>query len=131
MVQTQSQRDLKRAAERVTEVKALDPEENWSKIYGGLCHAFPILVRTCGLAQAVAYHTSKVGAGQKPQECAHKRLMEDFRDLIPDFELGDASVTAYMNATRRVLAAWVFYKRFAVSVLDAKADEARDDEKGE
>jgi CRISPR-associated protein (Cas_Cmr5). len=125
--QTQTQKDLAHVAGRVKEVE----RESWAKIYGGLCHSFPVLVKTAGLAQALEYHRSKASSESaengSDRHQAHARLVADVRALLPDFNAETASLSEYMRATRRVLAAWVFYKRFAVSMLKAEgANDAQD-----
>ena len=124
-VQTRAQADLAQAAGRVSAISG-DENKGWAKIYGGLCYSFPILVHTAGLAQAWAFTESKgtVEKGKKPndREKAHARILEDVKALLPPgFDPGKAEVRDYMNATRRVLAAFVFYKRFAKSILNAEA----------
>ena len=116
---TRSQADLEMVARRVKEIE----KEEWAKIHGGLCHSFPVLVRTCGVAQAVVYHESKA-ACEGLRAKAHARVVEDFDKLLPGFDLAGAGLGEYMRATRRALAAWAFYKRFAESILNAKAQDA-------
>jgi CRISPR-associated protein Cmr5 len=122
MIQSQSQKDLAHVAARVATIKG----EPWAKIYGGLCHSFPVLVRTAGLAQTIAFHESKAGndskEGEEGRKGAHARLLTDVKALLPGLDVGQVSLSEYMRATRRVLAVWVFYKRFAVSVLKTEAD---------
>jgi len=120
-LRTQSQKYLAITAQRIYEIK----DEPWKRIYGGLCHSFPILVRVAGLAQAVQFHRSK-GAGSEngsDRQKAHWRLLCDIDDLLPDFDIEKASLMEYMWATRRVQAAWVFYKRFASSVLKVETGD--------
>jgi len=127
-MKTMSQKYLERAAGRVAGAEG----KEWSKIYGGLCHSFPVLVRTAGLAQAVAYHTSKAAgsSGGGARKCAHARIIEDYKDLLPNFNIEEAELREYMAATRSVLAAWIFYKRFAVSILKAEGANVADDGQG-
>ncbi len=125
-MRTQSQEYMEMAAARVSDVEG----KTWAKVYGGLCHSFPVLVRTAGLAQAVAYHQSKAAAAgdvnaSGPKQ-AHRRVIEDYEALLPKskFDIATAPLSEYMQATRRVLAAGVFYKRFAASILEATAGDA-------
>ena len=135
MQQTKAQRDLIFAEECVTEVEAEDNPE-MAKIYGGLCHKFPVLVRTCGLCQAVAFSKSKMGDRGKPRELAHKRILEHVGKLLvkgadPLDAIRTASAMDYIRMTRQVLSAWIYFKRFAVSILKAEsAHDAGDDEGG-
>jgi CRISPR-associated protein Cmr5 len=123
-IQTKAQQDLVRAAELVSQVAK--KEEEVRKIYGGLCHSFPILVRTCGLCQALAFHKDKAtppAGGSKPRDQAHKLLLDHVAALLGDVG-GDPlevvrkeGAVAYMRHTRRVLSGWIYFKRFAVSIL--------------
>ena len=126
-MKTLSQKYLESAAKRVSEIE----REEWAKIYGGLCHSFPVLVHSAGLAQAVAYHQSKASedSSGNPRNAAHSRLIQDYKALLPEFDIVTADLREYIAATRTVLAAWVFYKRFAVSVLGAEtANSAENNE---
>lgn len=134
MIQAQAQRDLILAEELVSEVER-EPEEVRKK-YGGLCHSFPVLVRTCGLCQALAFSHDKamVSDGQHPnsRNSAHKLLLRHVGRVLglPDDDsmeaVRKADVVEYMLYTRRVLSAWIYFKRFAVSILkvaDTRAGE--------
>ncbi len=93
------------------------------QIYGGLCHSFPVMVRTCGLCQAVAFSVAKAGEGKTDREKAHTLLLEHVgRVLNVQGNLlkavRDASAGQYMLYTRRILTAWVYFKRFAESILN-------------
>lgn len=111
------------------EIVASKPEENVRKIYGGLCHEFPVMVRTCGLCQAVAFSLDKAQSNE-----AHSLLLDDLsavlgvaRNQLPTHIEG-MKTTEYMLATRKVLSAWLFFKRFAVSILRVRnASEAGQD----
>ena len=133
-MKTRTQTDMEMAARLVDEVaKTQDAETR--KIFGGLCHSFPIMVRTCGLCQAVAFSEDKatVSTGTaKPRQKAHKLLLEHVAVLLngPNQQLSPAdrargaTVSEYMHDTLRILSAWVFWKRFAVSIL--KVQSAKD-----
>jgi CRISPR-associated protein Cmr5 len=99
-------------------------------IYGGLCHTFPVLVRTCGLCQALAYVEAKA-AGNGARGKAYTLLRGHVAAVlgVPDALAAarDAEVTEYMRYTRTILAAWIFYKRFAVSLLKVESGQAADD----
>lgn len=120
-VQTATQKDMARAAERVAAVKG----EPWAGPYGVLCHRFPVMARTCGLCQAVAFSAAKAAGGSGDLARAHQRVLEDLRDClgVDIGEIARADVGTYMLYTRRVLAAWVFYKRFAVSILKVTQEQ--------
>ena len=107
-VQTRSQRDMKTAAVLVFDV----PKEKLDD-YERLAKSFPMLVQTAGLAQALAFHQSK------KDEKAHGLLLEHVAAILEEKDAVTAAcgygVMEYRNATRRVLHAWTFFKRFAVA----------------
>lgn len=116
-MKTRAQDDMKKAAERVAEVKGKD----WADRYGVLCHSFPIMVRTCGLCQAVAFSAAKAKDDSLRAE-AHCRILSDVQAITgktPE-QIAELPVVDYMLQTRRLLAAWIYYKRFAESILNAK-----------
>ncbi len=118
---TRSQKDMGDAAGRVAQVR----REPWAKTYGSLCHSFPVMVRTCGLCQAVAFSAAKAA-----KEPAHRRVLEDVRAIlgIDPATVATVGCTDYMLHTRRLLAAWIYYKRFAVSILGVERPEEDGDE---
>jgi len=105
------------AARRMTDVK----NKEWKADYGRLCHNFPVMVLTCGLCQAVAFSLAKRDdpKGNKNRREAHKALIEHVEAIAgaPVEEIWSGSTLDYILYTRRVLAAWIYYKRFAVSIL--------------
>ncbi len=120
-LQTRSQQDMGLAARRVTEVK----NEPWAAAYGRLCHNFPIMVLTCGLCQAVAFSLAKAADSEKGdvgRKKAHERLLENVQEITSatSDDIWGCSASEYILHTRRVLGAWIYYKRFAVSILDVK-----------
>lgn len=133
-MKTRAQQEMELALRRVQEVANKHPEgSKVRQIYGGLCHNFPVLVRTCGLCQAVAFSVDKAGrlgsdpsAGneeEKERAQAHQIHLAHVAEILgadPDKLLEailSASVEDYMLYTRRVLSAWVYFKRFARSIL--------------
>lgn len=138
-VQTRSQQQMKLALELVQEVARQYPDKDnlVRKIYGGLCHNFPILVRSCGLCQAVAFSVDKAGAlgseskDDKDRAVAHHLHLQHVANVlgIPADNLLnrllDAPVDEYIRYTRDTLSAWVYFKRFARSIL--KVEPGGDD----
>ncbi len=116
---TRSQ-ELMKLAERL--VRAVDGQpESVKKTYGSLCHEFPVMVRTCGLCQAVAFSLDKAESNQ-----AHSLLLDHLaavmgiqREQLAQ-TIENMNTTQYMLATRKVVSAWLFFKRFAVSILKVK-----------
>ncbi|MDW8104664.1 MAG: type III-B CRISPR module-associated protein Cmr5 [Armatimonadota bacterium] len=119
-MKTRAQQDMELAAQLVQQVSQQDGETQ--RIYGGLCHSFPVMVRTCGLCQAIAFSRAKEGEGKEPREKAHRLLLQHVAEILD--VRGDllqvvrnASASDYMLYTRRILSAWVYFKRFAESIL--------------
>ena len=124
-MQTRRQRFMKQALDRVGAVKG----QSYQKIYGGLCHKIPVLVRTNGLCQTLAFVADKAsGSGDRAR--AYQRLRVHIAEILatPVESLMDtvsqASVPRYVQYTRTLLDAWVYYKRFAVSILNVDAAQA-------
>lgn len=119
-MRTRSQEYAAKIFEQVMQVG-----EDERKKYGSLAHRLPVLIRTAGLAQALAFVDARHrGAGE--------RLLEDIAAVV-QLEKKEkllersrkAELAEYMRLTHNVLAALVWYKRFAQSVLgvEAGADE--------
>lgn len=108
------------AAQIFVQVSRVGEEER--KKYGSLAHRLPVLIRSAGLAQALAFVRAKGGP-------AGERLLADLAAAVGQADLERRSRCAdlleYMRLTRDVLAALVWYKRFAQSVLGVEpgADE--------
>lgn len=132
-----AQEDMKRAATAVQAVGAQPPKVG--EIYGSLCHSFPVMVRTCGLCQAAAFSAAKLEARDEPRQIAHRLLLEHIGDILglPQGtnaravvrHIQEADAEGYMYATRRILMAWIYYKRFAESILRV-ANAAADQKQG-
>ena len=109
-MQTRDQKYALDAYKRVSQVKKEDRES-----YGGMAHKLPILIRTSGLAQALTYVESRGNPAQK-------QLLNDLAATVKTPNLTTAAITAqladYMYLTQQTMAALLWYKRFAQSVLD-------------
>jgi len=86
--------------------------------YGGMAHKLPILVRTAGLAEALAFVQSRGKDG-------HKSLLEDLAQVVTSSGTDNfmqqsrgAGLQEYMYLTRRTMLALKWFKRFAQSALD-------------
>lgn len=125
-MKTKAQQDLILAERLVSEVATRGAEVK--RIYGNLCHSFPVMVRTCGLCQAVAFSEDKASK-DGDRATAHRLLLEHVGALLgtnnnqPLAILRTANAVEYMLYTRRVLAAWIYFKRFAVSILQVEAGD--------
>jgi CRISPR-associated protein Cmr5 len=131
-MKTRAQSDMELAASLVQDITKQHPDKHDETrlIYGGLCHSFPVMVRTCGLCQALAFSASKAG-DSKGREKAHKLILDHVGKLIgqadPLKAVREADTVQYMLYTRRVLSAWIYFKRFAESILEVKsAKEGQD-----
>lgn len=105
-----------------------DKDKAKRKKYGSMAHKLPILIHSAGLAQAVAFVQSRKSVEQK-------QLLTDLAGTLGEGNgeaLAGRSRTAdlaeYMLLTRRALAALVWYKRYAESILGVTAADAADDD---
>lgn len=103
--------------------KLLDSER---KQYGSMAHKLPILIRTAGLAQALAF----VEARGKD---AHKAMLSDLVIVVGEKNLvqrsREAELGEYMLLTQHTLAALLWFKRYAQSVLGVEQGTDDDDNK--
>jgi CRISPR-associated protein Cmr5 len=88
--------------------------------YGGMAHKLPILVRTAGLAEALAFVESRGKDG-------HIALLEDLAQVVYDHgrhvfleQSRNADLQEYIYLTRRTMLALKWFKRFAQSALDVQ-----------
>ncbi len=122
-------REQQRAATIYEQVKTqvLPMAEADRKHYGAMAHQLPILVRTAGLCQALEFVESR--------DKAYLNLLLDHLAAAVGVrgraELLNRSRTddleGYMWLTREVMAALVWHKRFAQSILHVKPDDAERD----
>ncbi len=126
-MQTLDQQYSATVYEQVLEIKK-EPEY---KKYGAMAHKLPILIHTAGLAQALEFVYSR-------GEPIQKRLLEhlaitigqqDTETLLQAVRKG--TLSGYMRLTRQVLAALLWYKRFAQSILEVDPTEAVLEDKNE
>ena len=131
MLQTRSQKFASSIHAKVSElatpaeVSAGQKQKSRAKKYGAMAHKLPVLIRTAGLAQALAFVEA---SGEK----MHQKLLQDLSEIVtPGRNLSEicrsteTSLQEYMRLTRAALEALLWFKRFAQSVLDVKsgADE--------
>lgn len=116
-MQTRDQKLAGPIFEQVSEIAKRAEVER--KKYGSMAHKLPVLIRTAGLAQALAFVEAR---GSEPQRLLldhlAKIVLADNRtktELLK--ESRDASLEKYMLLTQNTLAALLWYKRFAQSVL--------------
>lgn len=129
---TRQQRYLSDALGAVQAIAAATEEASpRRRIYGGLCHAFPVLVLTNGLCQTMAFIEAKAAGPPGPQRDAYRDLKHNVIAVLgsgpdPLDVVRQAPLRDYMRHTRMVLEAWVYYKRFAVSELGVGAGDDED-----
>ncbi|MBX0331288.1 type III-B CRISPR module-associated protein Cmr5 [Oscillochloris sp. ZM17-4] len=121
MQQTREQKFAAAVFERISGVTGLAQAEKDK--YGSMAHQLPVLIRTAGLAQALAF----VDARREP---VMQRLLDDLAIVLgraPRADLirlsRDAPLADYMRLTQDALAALLWFKRFAQSVLDVTPDQ--------
>ncbi len=101
------------------------------KKYGSMAYTLPILVRTAGLAQALAFVDSR---GKNKADNPYDRLLQHLAGVVENLNKQDfleksrtSEMQDYMYLTRRTLLALKWYKRFAESVLGVTATDQPDD----
>jgi CRISPR-associated protein Cmr5 len=100
----------------------------YSNSYGSMAHKLPVLIRSAGLAQALGFVEAR-GKGAHKDLLDHLAIVVLNEDAAKGVELSKQSretkqLSEYMRLTHEVMAALVWYKRFAQSVLDVDASEA-------
>jgi CRISPR-associated protein Cmr5 len=127
-MQTRDQKFAAIVYNQVTQVKTKNAAKEQYKPYGAMAHKLPVLIRTAGLAQALEFVRSR---GKPVQQ----QLLEDLAVTVEQNDTATllervrrAELSEYMRLTQQTLAALLWYKRFAQSILDVDASEAALDE---
>ena len=95
--------------------------------YGSMAHKFPVLIRSAGLAQAMAFVNSR-------GKDTHKALVADIASTagLNAETLEDKSrkvnLLEYTRLTRQILDVCLWYKRYAESVLDVSSAATEGDD---
>lgn len=104
-----------------TQIDAIrERNEQFHKDYGRLCNRFPTLVLHDGLAQTLGFLTAKAGGNANTAEGVFLGQLAEILHQPPDHFLDvviNAALPDYRRLTRQALAAAIWYKRFAQSVL--------------
>jgi len=105
----------------------IDKSDKERKAYGSLAHKLPVLIRTSGLAQALAFVKAR-----NQEETPQQQLLKDLEvvlrangALAQNARLTDQSRNAdfeeYMRLTEAALQALLWFKRFAQSELKVES----------
>ncbi|MBI5962258.1 MAG: type III-B CRISPR module-associated protein Cmr5 [Chloroflexi bacterium] len=96
------------------------------KLYGGLAYRLPILIRSAGLAQALAFADAR--AESQP---SIKQLLEDLSQIVVEDhktifldKSRNSNNLEYIRLTRKSILALSWFKRFAQSILKVEPTEA-------
>ena len=107
------------------QTKEKTPENKaYRNAYGSMAHKLPVLIRSAGLTQALEF----VAARGKPP---HQDLLKNLSQVVlgndaslRDRARGATQLSDYMRLTHEAMAALLWYKRFAQSVLDIDPSQA-------
>jgi CRISPR-associated protein Cmr5 len=132
MIVSRDQKFAKDVFERVSAFKQQN-EQSPKKVkqYGSMSHKLPVMIRKAGLAQALAFVEAK---GKKRE--AYRLLLADLEQSLAlqggkrlVAQSREVNLDEYMFLTQNALAALLWFKRYAQSVLDVETtDEADDDD---
>lgn len=127
-MQTRDQKYADQAFQHVSNLKGQKTQTEYRQ-YGAMAHKLPILIRTAGLAQALAF----VERGSETQQCLLDHLAEvtqmETRDTLLQ-RSREAHLSEYTFLTEQVMAALLWYKRFAQSVLGVQHGDEEKNEGG-
>lgn len=125
-MQTRDQKFAGPIFEQVSELPSADHQK-----YGSMAHKLPILIRTAGLVQALAFVEARGEPAQKTLlDHIAAVVLNDNRDKLLE-KSRTAPLSEYMYLSQQVMAALLWYKRFAQSVLGVEqGDEANDAKDG-
>lgn len=129
---TRDQKRAKTALKHVLKLKEdYKDDKDFYKDYGRMAHKLPILIRTAGLAQALAFVEARGKDG-------HKKLLDDLSSNVKHGNIlgindnlvvkshSTEKLSEYMQLTNEVLACCLWYKRCAQSVLKIEAGDSND-----
>lgn len=127
-MQTLDQRYSASAYEQVLTIQ----DDKDAKKYGAMAHKLPILIHTAGLVQALEFVRSR-GKPIQVQLLEHLAQTLGYADgNTLQKAVREASLSEYIRLSRQALAALLWYKRFAQSILHVEATEALgEDETGQ
>ncbi|HMA33301.1 MAG TPA: type III-B CRISPR module-associated protein Cmr5 [Chloroflexia bacterium] len=118
-------REQRYAIQAYTDVKTIRDNQNLNdeqrQKYGAIAHKLPVLVRTAGLVQALAFLDAR-GTGAQTQLLVHlaQSMGHSTGGALLD-KSRTAPLSEYMRLTHEVLAALTWYKRYVQSMLGVDA----------
>jgi len=132
-MKTRDQKYATDVYERVKKIEAT-PGDKAAKSYGSFAHKLPILIRTAGLAQALAFVEARGVKIKGSNDSKEKKTGDLFlRDLADTLGEKDAAallrrvrtveLSEYIRLTQQVMDALLWYKRFAQSVLGVEPSD--------
>ncbi|MBS1792186.1 MAG: type III-B CRISPR module-associated protein Cmr5 [Acidobacteria bacterium] len=110
-----------------------NPISSKVKPYGSMAHKLPVLIRSAGLAQALAFVEAR-GKDTQKELLRHLEFTLFESKTEPNHLLSksrSAQLGEYMQLTQNALSASVWYKRFAQSVLGVDPGDDDDAEGGQ
>lgn len=118
--------------DQVFAYKNVETNDKLQKRYGSMAYRLPILVRSAGLAQALAFVESK-SKGDVKHPYTH--LLNHLAEVVIGNNDGkalagqsrNANVQEYMYLTQRTMLALKWYKRFAETMLGVTSTTAGED----
>ena len=130
-MQTRNQTLAVKVFQKIENLQREFPDENSTerKKYGAMAHNLPVLIRTAGLAQALGFLDAK---SNDKEGKMNKQLLNDLASTLGKSSTqflnqsrGDnnQSLGDYLRLTQETLAALLWYKRFAQSVLGVESGE--------
>lgn len=132
-MKTRSQQYSEIVFGHIHQLKSEPKDEKFNKRYGSLCHNFPIMVLRSGLAQAVAFTLVKSKSKHSSPEWTflqHLAAVTSPATPTPDAfqeSVHQMGLLEYQRTTRIILAASIWYKRFAESVLGVEQGNSNED----
>ncbi len=125
-MKTRAQYYSQQAYQHISQLNLADPTQE--KLYGSICHQFPIMLLRTGLAQSVAFLWVKAESGKPAYEKFMQHLssitgVEDENYSELQQRIQQMNLDEYRRTTRIILDACIWYKRFAESQLNVQAGE--------
>jgi len=119
-MQTLEQQYARAVYEKVANYQ--NEESSRRESYGRMAQKLPVLIRTAGLAQALAFVEAKASGSN---EWPYHRLLDDLADVLGEASRDallqksrEAELAEYAYLTRQAMLALTWFKRFSQSILN-------------